>query len=159
LQFLPDLTAHRGTLLSCAVARGRPVHAASFLNTRRIVIEKQLICKPPDLRLVLAHEIFHFVWRRLGNVNRRNYCSVLVEEYAKRARFELGESAAVAKERLTDSDCALHSPAWRDYVCESFCDTGAWFWAGIGSHRYFQLARRWRARRAAWLSDLPWLRA
>jgi hypothetical protein len=159
LRFSPELTAYRGTLLSRAGARGRPVHAASFLNTRRIVIEEQLTKQPSELSLILTHEILHFAWRRLGNPNRLNYSLLLAEEFAKRARFELGESAAVAKEALTDSDCVRHSPGWRNYVCESFCDTGAWLWAGVDSCRYFQLAHRWRERRAVWFRGLPRLRA
>jgi hypothetical protein len=40
--------------------------------------------------------------------------------------------------------------AWRDYVCESFCDTAAWLYSGVRRHPEFTLAPRFRERRAAW---------
>ncbi len=135
----PHLTAHRGKLLSGS-GFGTPVHAASFIRKRSIVLETGLLRNRQALRLIVVHEIFHFVWVRLGNAARQDFTNLLVKERRSRARGELGESAA-AKKSL---------PAWRDYVCESFCDTAAWMYAGVENHVEFTLSARWRNQRKAW---------
>lgn len=137
---LPHLTAHRGKLLSANLHRGTPVHAASFIRRRKIVLESELLAKA-DLPQILVHEIFHFVWARLGNVKRASYAAVLAEEARARARGELGESAQVRKKI---------APASRDYVCESFCDTAAWLYAPGIKQSNVTLAKRWQRRREAW---------
>jgi hypothetical protein len=154
LEFLPDLTASRGKLLSRQPERGRPVYAATFIPQRRIVLEEQLCDDPSGLRLILIHEILHFAWLRLGNRRRREFQVLLAAECAAHARGELGESADVAKEHITEHDCRSNSRAWRYYACESFCDTGAWLLSGIERHPSFRLAKRWRKRRAAWFQSL-----
>ncbi|MBV9268816.1 MAG: hypothetical protein JO061_21790 [Acidobacteriaceae bacterium] len=106
------------------------------------MIETELLDDLPTLRLILVHEYFHFVWPRLGNRTRRAFEAVLRKE---RARGELGESAAVRK-KLACAD-ARH---WKDYVCESFCDTAAWMYAGVAAHPSFTLSRRWQIYRAKW---------
>jgi hypothetical protein len=100
-------------------------------------------------RLILIHEIFHFVWARLGNVKRAEYALILRREFANGARGELGESAQVKK-----SVCAsIGAPAWRDYVCESFCDAAAFLYAGVDRHDSFTLAERWIRRRRFWFEQ------
>jgi hypothetical protein len=162
LRFLPDLTAHRGKLLSGETDRGRAVYAATFLKERCIVLDRELPKNMPEFRLILAHEIFHFVWWRLGRSRRREYHQILLKERQACARWELGESSAVAKEALApgalDVETLIRSTAWKNYVCESFCDTGAWLYAGVPEHRWFRLANRWRANRAEWFSELPFQR-
>jgi hypothetical protein len=142
---LPDLTAYRGKLLSQVEGRGTAVHAASFIRERRIVLETSLFNNEPLLRLILVHELFHFRWPRLGNHARACYTALLEEERAASARGELGESAEVRK-RLAQSD----RRRWKDYVCESFCDTAAWLYSGVEAHPSFRLAAHWRNRRADW---------
>ena len=137
---LPQLTAHRGKLLSAQAGRGKAVHAASFIRRREIVLECELLNKPM-LPLIVVHEIFHFVWARLGNSGRAAYAAHLAEELRCRARGELGESSAVQKE------WDRHS---RDYLCESFCDTAAWLYAPREKHVHATLAKRWREKREAW---------
>jgi len=147
----PRLTAHRGELLSRSGERGTPVHAGSFIRKREIVLERELLFKPRTLRLILVHEIFHFVWSRLRNGGRREFEGLLASERKHRARGELGESSAVKKSRLPWKGSAFDSPRqWRDYVCESFCDTAAWLYAGVKDDRVFTLAKRWRAARKSW---------
>lgn len=133
IRTLPLLTAHRGKLLSSDTQRGTPVHAASFIRRREILLETELLTKP-DLSLILVHEIFHFVWARLGNPKRAEYARLLNKE----GPGELGESAAVSKE------------TGRDYPCESFCDTAAWLYAPSPNRRHVTLAQRWQVRRRAW---------
>jgi hypothetical protein len=143
IKILPRLTAHRGKLLSGSPHRGVSVHAATFIRRREIVLETELTRKPGDLRLITVHEIFHFAWARLGNPARRAWTKLLEAEAAARARGELGESSSVKK-----------SPACTgDYVCESFCDTAAWLYAGVRRSRHFTLAERWRAPRRAWFEE------
>lgn len=120
------------------------MHAASFIRRREIVLETELLAKP-ELPLITVHEIFHFVWARLGNPARNSYALLLQEELRVKARGELGESSMVKK------DAALSDT--RDYVCESFCDTAAWLYAP-GSKRWpVTLAKRWRERRTAWFES------
>jgi hypothetical protein len=143
IQILPHLTAHRGKLLSGSPQRGVPVHAATFLRRREIVLETQLTRNPGDLQLIVVHEIFHFAWARLGNSARRAWVALLEAEAAARACGELGESSSVNK----SPECTP------DYVCESFCDTAAWLYSGVRRSPHFTLAERWRARRRAWFED------
>jgi hypothetical protein len=140
---LPQLIAHRGKLLSGPGQRGTPVHAASFIRRREIVLETELL-KTPDLPLILVHEIFHFVWVHLGNGRRAEYSALIAEEWQSKARGELGESAEVRKQL---------APASRDYICESFCDTAAWIYTSALARRHITLARRWRDRRRAWFQS------
>ena len=138
---LPLLTAHRGKLLSANPNRGTPVHAASFIRRREIVLESELVNKA-DLPLILVHEIFHFAWVRLGNRKRAGYAALLAEERRGKARGELGESSMVRKQAGADT---------RDYICESFCDTAAWLYAPSARRRRdATLAQRWQLRREAW---------
>jgi hypothetical protein len=143
LSTLPQLTAHRGKLLSAQSERGTPVHAASFIRQREIVLETELL-HMPRLRLILVHELFHFVWVRLGNSKRAAYTALLAEERKHRARGELGESAAVRKELDAGT---------RDYACESFCDTAAWIYAARCASAVGDLAPRWRKKRKQWFAD------
>ena len=132
--------------------RGTPVHAASFLRKREIVLESELLAKKSDLRLILVHEIFHFVWLRLGNAKRREFRALLEQEFAAGARGELGESAEVHKLALRDN--VTSDRARREYVCESFCDSAAWLYAGIKSSSNWTLAVRWQRKRKQWFEEL-----
>jgi hypothetical protein len=134
--------AHRGRLLSGS-EYGVPVHAACFIRRRRIVLETELLEKPQKLPLIVVHELFHFVWARLGNKVRQSFTGLLDRERKRRTRGELGESAAAKK----------ISGAWKDYVCESFCDTAAWMYAGVDSSPEFTLAAKWRNQRKAWFES------
>ena len=126
--------------------RGQEVHAATFIRQRRIVLDGALLASREELRRILIHELFHFVWVRLSNGQRDGYESALKNEWNAHARGELGWSAEMRK-------VDLKSPAgraWREYACESFCDTAAWMYSGVKRHDEFTLAQRYRERRAAW---------
>ncbi len=135
----PHLKAHRGRLLSGIHQPGKPVYAASFIRRRQIVLETQLFARPRKLKLILIHEIFHFVWARLGNNRRRDFSSLIAAELAAGARGELGESSLTAK----------HGEL-KNYICESFCDTAAWLYSGIKTSAEFTLASRWQTKRRKW---------
>ena len=151
------LVAHRGKLLSGAEQPGFPVYAASFIRARTIIFDTELMARPRLLQLILLHEVFHFVWARLGNRKRAEFAGILEREMEGGARGELGESAGVEKERLRKCGGQERSRSWRQYVCESFCDTAAWFYSGRRSHPAVTLAPRWRGRREHWfrVSLLP----
>lgn len=151
--FLPELTAHRGKLLSGS-DRGTPVYAASFIRRRRIVLEASLLDDPAALCFIFVHELFHFVWVRLGNRTRDEYSQLLLQEIARHARGELGESSAVKKAELGQHlKVSPRSPLWRDYICESFCDSAACIFTGAASQSGPKLAKRWTAIRRDWFSD------
>jgi hypothetical protein len=144
---LPQLTAHRGRLLSQLPHAGTAVHAGSFIRQRRIVLESELLNHPGRLRFVLLHELFHFAWLRLGNPTRSAFCALLLRESEAGARGELGESAEAAKLRLRPEDAEMRSVRWRQYVCESFCDSAAWVYAKRVGEPERMLAKPWSERR------------
>ena len=124
-----------------------PVHAASFIKRREIVLETQLLCRPRKLQLILAHEVFHFVWARLGNPRRAQYAELVFTELESGARGELGESSEGWKlEAVAGGDL-------KNYICESFCDTAAWLYSGVKRSAEFTLAARWREKRRAWFQS------
>jgi hypothetical protein len=153
----PQLTAYRGKLLSGFPDLGTAIHAAAFIRQRRIVLESTLLRRPDMLRLILIHEVFHFVWVRLDNASRRQFAALLKKEIKAGARGELGESAAVRKAALRfQGDLHPRSKGWSEYVCESFCDTAAWFYSGSTDAAEFKLARKWTTLRRKWfLSKFP----
>ena len=152
MRFRPGLTAHRGKLLSKRNA-GSAVHAGTFPRKREMVLDRELLEKPSELARIFVHELFHFAWVRLGNTRRRSFETLLASEFGARARGELGWSAESRKHALTPRDRRLRTRHWRAYVCESFCDSAAWLYAGIARHQEFTLAPRFRAARRAWFRE------
>lgn len=135
------------------------MYAASFLRQRKIILERALLRNRGTFRLILIHELFHFVWPRLGNGSRKSFEAVLLEESRRGARGDLGESSGVTKELLPRSSANEKPGPWRDYVCECFCDTAAWFYTRREADDLFSLAKRWKDRRKAWfdaMADRPW---
>jgi hypothetical protein len=148
IRFRPALSAGSRKLYSNR-NQGQPVFAGTFIRKRQIVLDSELAAKPNELARILTHELFHFAWVRLSNQTRRSYADLLKQECKQRARGELGWSAQSRKLALSNN---LRSSTlkWRDYACESFCDTAAWLYAGLARHREFTLAVRHRTRRAEW---------
>ncbi|MBL0158342.1 MAG: hypothetical protein IPP47_14755 [Bryobacterales bacterium] len=130
------------------------VHAGGFLRAREIVLDQALQHNGAELARILAHELFHFVWLRLGNRRRQDWEVVLRNELARKARGELGWSAEWRKARLNPADVSERSRRWREYACESFCDTAAWLWAGNGGHPEFTLKPRFQLDRRRWFQTL-----
>lgn len=126
------------------------VHAGAFLRERQIAFD----CAAAEFPRVFVHEVFHFVWRRLGNPRRRSYERLLADEFAARARGELGWSAEWRKQDLQDTDVSRRTRRWREYCCESFCDSAAWLYSGVKRHEEFTLAARFRVARRRWFSEL-----
>jgi hypothetical protein len=136
---------------SRSIYRGQEVHAATFIRQRLIVLDSELDANRAELRRILLHELFHFAWVRLGNAARHEYETVIGDEMKARARGELGWSSEMRKEDMRKKGLRRRSGrAWREYACESFCDSAAWLHSGIRRHEEFTLAMRFRKRRKAW---------
>jgi hypothetical protein len=133
--------------------RGVAVHAATFLREGRIILDKALLRRPRELRRIFFHELLHFVWWKLGNPSRLSWEALLASERKTRARGELGWSAEIRKNKLTPHDMVKRSRAWREYCCESFCDTGASILFTGRKHDEFTLAKRYRERRESWFEQ------
>jgi hypothetical protein len=132
---------------------GTEVHAATFLYQRVMIIENELLSHPAELRRIVTHELFHFVWWRLGNPLRRSWEQVLDFECGSHARGDLGWSAQWRKEALTEKDRLRRSRRWREYACEAFCDSAAWLFSAVPSDEC-TLAQRYRSKRQSWFRSL-----
>jgi hypothetical protein len=126
------------------------VHAGSFLRERRIALD----CTHAEFPRIFVHEVAHFIWLRLGNASRFHYEDLVRSEIAVRARGELGWSAEWRKNALGTGDVAGRTRRWREYCCESFCDTAAWIYSGVARHEEFTLGVRWRRGRRAWFAGV-----
>jgi hypothetical protein len=146
VELRPGLMVRRGKLASFGIA----VHAASFLRERLIILDRDLLWRPKELRRIFVHELFHFVWWKLGNPRRLSWEALLTAEIGRRARGELGWSAESRKARLTTRDLAERTRAWREYCCESFCDTGASIFLKGRKHGECTLAARYLQARKSW---------
>jgi len=131
---------------------GDPAHAATFLRQRRMVLEEALMADADDFARIFVHELFHFVWLRLGNAKRKSYECVMAGELRRGVRGELGWSAEWRKNKLEARDRKARNRRWREYCCESFCDTAAWRYAGVKKHREFTLESRAREERGEWFA-------
>lgn len=151
IRFLPDPRAWRNQLFSGG-EKGQQVHAATYIRKREIVLAAELLGNPKELRRIFLHEVFHFAWARAGNRIRQDWERLIEKEWEAGARGELGWSAEWRKRRLLDDGAGQR--LWRDYLCESFCDTAAWLFGGLRAHEEFTLAETYRARRAAWFRNL-----
>jgi len=131
---------------------GAEVHAAAYLRQRRLILDAALRRSPAELKRILVHELFHFVWVRLSNSERNSWAELISGEFQKHARGELGWSAEWRKDALKRR---AQGRRWREYLCESFCDSAAWHFSGPGAQSdEFTLAQRFARRRAAWLDGL-----
>jgi hypothetical protein len=131
-----------------------PHWAATSIPRRIIFLDREVLQQRGEFERILVHELFHFVWVRLSNRDRLDWSALLAAELLGRAKGELGWSAERRKEKVTVRDAKARTWAWRRYVCESFCDSAAWTYAGLGNHDEFSLSSRWARRRAAWIENL-----
>ncbi len=146
VEFRRDLRARRGQL----DPRGPEVHAATFLRRRLMILDSALEQDSNELARIFIHEVFHFTWTRLGNPLRRSFENILELELNSRARGELGWSSEYRKKLLALEDPTQRTRKWREYCCESFCDTAAFLLAECGDNAEFTLSQRHRERRRAW---------
>jgi hypothetical protein len=154
IRFLPALTVRGGKLYSRRSC-GEPVYAGSYIRKREIILDRDLRGRPHELARILTHELFHFAWVRLGNPARRSYESLLHQEFKRHAGGELGWSAESRKSALPGRSglTSYRSLRWREYICESFCDTAAWLYSGVRRHSEFTLGVRFKKLRAQWFLE------
>ncbi|MDQ6705998.1 MAG: hypothetical protein M3Z85_08530 [Acidobacteriota bacterium] len=152
VEFRQDLTAHRGKLLS-AQRLGSPVHAGTFLHRNLIVLDSALQRRPTELRRILLHELAHFTWWRLGNPKRLSWERLLAAELEKNVAGELGWSSEWRKQALSPADRKQRTRKWREYCCESFCDSAAWFCAAKRRHPEWTLPASSRKPRRAFFNS------
>jgi hypothetical protein len=127
-----------------------PHHAATSIPQRRILLDSDVLAERGEFERILIHELFHFVWVRLSNDRRREWERLLAKELAGKHPGELGWSAESRKERLASQDIRSRTIRWRQYCCESFCDTAAWMYSGLIRHEEFTLWAKARRLRQLW---------
>lgn len=118
IRFASRLRAHRGKL-EFGPGPGDEVFAASFLTRREIVFEESLLQHAPEFLNICAHEIYHFVWRKLSNADRAAWETVLK---AEKRPVHAGLSSRVAFDRHRERP---NPKRWKHYLCEAFCDSAA----------------------------------
>jgi len=134
-----------------------PHLAATHIPRRRILLDAELLTRRGEFERILVHEIFHFAWVRLSNQTRRSWEGVLAGELSARIPGELGWSSEWRKNRLRNDkvaggDVRRRTPGWRRYICESFCDTAAWLYAGLPRHDEYTLPAVPRRIRRTWFA-------
>ena len=152
VSFRPMLTAYQGKLLSKS-HKGDAVYAGSFLRKRRIVLEEQMLKTPRVLERIFVHEVFHFVWSKASRTLRESYECLLLNEIAEAWPGELGWSAECLKIKLGDEDLETRSRRWKDYICESFCDTAGWYFGTARRYSEMTLGGQARRERVRWLHE------
>lgn len=129
---------------------GNPAHAATFIRGRETILDPALKKHPGQHRRVLLHEHFHFAWVRLGNRRRAAWEAFLKAEWEAHARGEAGWSAEWRKQKLSAADIAQRTRRWREYCCESFCDTAAFVMDARSDRSEVTLSAGRRRARIAW---------
>ncbi len=152
VRYRPALTAWRGKLLSNSM-KGDRVYAGAFLSKRRIVLEEQMLRTPRVLERIFIHEVFHFVWTRLGNPLRKKFELLVLAEIEGGTRGDLGWSAESLKNGLTAADRRLRTRKWKYYLCEAFCDTAGWFFGSTRRYAEMTLDKPGRATRRCWFRE------
>src|SRR5258708_30691992 len=117
-----------------------------------MVSEEARMADWEEFARIWVHVLLRFVWLRLGNARRRSYERLVAGELRGRVHGELGWSAEWRKAKLAPGDRTGRTRRWREYCCESFCDTAAWLYAGVARHEEFTLAARLRAARRKWFA-------
>jgi len=108
------MRAHRGKL-ETGDGPGTQVHAASFIPRREIVLDSDLLAHAPDFVNIVTHEIYHFVWSRLPNSERKAWADLLSNE---KRPTHTGLSSRIRFKPYGQQQS-------KDYICEAFCDTAA----------------------------------
>ena len=148
----PHLTAYKGKLLSKS-PHGAAVYAGSFLRQRKIVLDEVMLRTPRVLERIFVHEVFHFVWSKLGNKLRASYEEIVIDEFDSGVEGELGWSAESLKQQVSAADRKNRTRRWKDYVCESFCDTAGWLFGSASRYSEMTLGRPERDIRRRWFRE------
>jgi hypothetical protein len=131
-------------------AAGNPAQAETSIRHRVIVLDQELKSAGPERARVVVHELFHFVWVRLGNPARHEWEALMRAEFAGGAKGEAGWSSEWRKRELRPEDLEVRNRYWREYCCESFCDTASLIFTGLDDET--TLKSRWLRKRQAWFA-------
>jgi hypothetical protein len=129
-----------------AAPRGDP-------GAKLLAFDAELAADPKEFARIFVHEIFHFVWLRLGNPRRWSYEALLREEMRAGPAANWAGPRSGANAPSHPAMRERRTRRWREYVCESFCDTAAWMFSGVPAHREYTLAHRFRERRRQWFQE------
>jgi hypothetical protein len=146
------LTAYKGKLLSRS-QKGNSVYAGCLLRKRKITLDDSLLRTPGVWERIFAHEVAHFIWSRMHPELRQSYEQMIREELRKGAPGELGWSSESIKLRLIRADLLKCSSRWRNYLCESFCDTTGWMFSRARRYAELTLPAAFRERRRDWCAS------
>jgi hypothetical protein len=92
---------------------------------------------------------------------RAAYEALIAAEFDSGKTGEMAWSAEWRRNDLISGDREGRTRRWREYLCESFCDTAAAYALGIESHPEITLGPGARRRRHQWMAanlDLDRLR-
>ena len=78
---------------------------------------------------------------------------VIRKEFDHDVLGELGWSAESMKLQLTKSDRKKRTRRWKDYLCESFCDTAGWLFGSARQYSEMTLGREERDARRRWFRE------
>jgi hypothetical protein len=117
------------------------------------VLEQQMVKTPRVLERIFVHEVFHFVWSRLNRSLRDSYADLVRAELARSVKGELGWSAESMKMNLAPEDVESGTRRWKDYLCESFCDTAGWLYGSAARYSEMTLDRKSRELRRKWFEQ------
>jgi len=112
-----------------------------------------MVKTPRVLERIFVHEVFHFVWSRLPKKLRESYGGLITQEFQREVKGELGWSAESMKLDLALEDMADGSRRWKDYLCESFCDTAGWMYGSASRYTEMTLDRGSRDLRREWVAE------
>jgi hypothetical protein len=150
VRYRPRLTAWRGQLLSKS-HKGDAVYAGCFIRKRRIVLDASMLRTPRVLERIFVHEVFHFVWSKLDRATRQSWDALIRAEVRRGVSGELAWSAESMKNRVTPADMRQRTIRWKDYLCESFCDTAAWHFATVRRYSENTLDPETKQARREWV--------
>jgi hypothetical protein len=128
--------------------------AATSIPSRLILLDRGVLAEVGEFERILLHELFHFVWVRLSNAQRRAWEAILNAEFERGVEGELGWSAELRKQRLTQTQLRHRQAVWRAYARESFCDSAACIYSGVGKHDEFTLPSPQVRLRKAYFKNL-----
>ncbi|MBI4465463.1 MAG: hypothetical protein HY647_12220 [Acidobacteria bacterium] len=143
------------TVVAAKATPGTHTHAVSYIVEQYVILEESLFSSRVELGRILYHELCHFLWPRLGNPKRQEFAALLEREFHRGTRGELGYSSEWRKQKMGTTDGVQLQEVrsqllWRDYVCESFCDTGSFVLLGSerrATHSEYTLSSAARKRR------------
>ena len=99
-------------------------------------------CSRAEFPRIFVHELFHFIWAEAGQPGAPLLRASGEGGWQAGARASWAGRRSGENAPLAAGDVQSRSRRWREYCCESFCDTAAWLYSGARRHGEFTLAAR-----------------